>query len=276
MMSTAEVAKMKRTSALRIQCYQDQIAAMLAKYKKNGILLQSTWTLYVDQRPDSGSCLADYTSNLRKIYTFSTIEEFWNVFESIPSTSDLPVKCSYHLMRGTRRPIWEDPENVNGGYWTFKNSKRNSAAIWKSLVLAAISEQFQNSIAADDSIVGVTFGSREKCDHFQVWNENCYRSNNAQVIEKVTQELVPISWFHAIYYKEHQRHNDFNNFSQTSSFNYHKNFEHNQQFTKTYYERPFQGSGGSTTPNSNPNCSSPVVNGWETRSGGQSPSFRKW
>jgi len=227
------------SSNFRIQQYQKEIVSILSKFKKNGIQLHSTWTLYVDQRPDSGSSLADYAQNLRKIYTFSTIEEFWNVFESIPGTSELPIKCSYHLMRGTRRPIWEDKENKNGGYWTFKCQKNYSADIWRNLVLAAVGEQFVTSPNNPnaDKIVGITFGSRFNSDHFQVWNENSKEAHNALVIEKVTSEMLPLAYFDSVYYKEHQKHNDFNNLNKSDSANYHKNFWVNQQFTRTIYER---------------------------------------
>ena len=32
-------------------------------------------------------------------------------------------------MRGTRRPIWEDDQNVNGGYWKLKVPKVHTVSV---------------------------------------------------------------------------------------------------------------------------------------------------
>ena len=38
------------------------------------------------------------------------------------------MRYTYHLMRGTRRPIWEDPYNQNGGTWRIKVNKDDSVS----------------------------------------------------------------------------------------------------------------------------------------------------
>jgi Eukaryotic initiation factor 4E len=73
-----------------------------------------------------GTTAAEYQASLKQIYKVSTVQGFWAVLNHIPVASDLPERCSYHLMRGERQPLWEDPENTNGGTWRFKCLKNNS------------------------------------------------------------------------------------------------------------------------------------------------------
>ena len=56
-------------------------------------------------------------------YVKFTSQSFWCVYNNIPTPSRVACRYSYHLMRDTRRPIWEDKENVNGGYWKLKCPK---------------------------------------------------------------------------------------------------------------------------------------------------------
>ncbi|XP_046671098.1 eukaryotic translation initiation factor 4E type 3-like isoform X2 [Homalodisca vitripennis] len=101
------------------------------KDKKEGVPLQTPWTFWIDKASNASSA-AQYQANLKKIYSVSTVQDFWAVLKHIPSVEALPP------------------------------------TVWQELLLAAIGEQLSEGLCEGDSICGVTVAVREKDDLVQV------------------------------------------------------------------------------------------------------------
>ncbi|GIY56508.1 eukaryotic translation initiation factor 4E type 3-B [Caerostris extrusa] len=167
--------------------------------------LDSCWTLWID-KTERGASAAEYEASLQKVYSVSTVQEFWSVYNNIPDVRELKKKYSYHLMRGERRPVWEDEENCKGGSWHFKTEKKDSPCVWKELLLAAIGEQFLKYLSKGDYICGVSVTAREKDDIIQLWNNDA--SVGSDIKSKVY-DLLPGIKFIAEFYKAHNAHRTF-------------------------------------------------------------------
>jgi hypothetical protein len=107
------------------------VCALMLAYLKRKIVLNHVcmYVLFIFFRAIRGTTAAEYKESLKRIYTVSTVQGFWAVLNNIPGASELAERCSYHLMRGDRLPLWEDPANTSGGTWRLKCSKKDSVSI---------------------------------------------------------------------------------------------------------------------------------------------------
>jgi hypothetical protein len=95
-----------------------------------------------------------WKNNIKKIYTFKTVEMFWRTYNNIFPVSEIELKNGYYLFQSNIMPTWNDLHNLDGGIITFtihKNQldkinsngqKLNIDDIWQIFVLSVIGENF--------------------------------------------------------------------------------------------------------------------------------------
>ncbi|KAG1681921.1 Eukaryotic translation initiation factor 4E type 3 [Nymphon striatum] len=169
--------------------------------------LNTSWSFWID-KSTRGFSAAEYQANLKKVYTVSTVQAFWGVFNHIPAVDKVSDKYSYHLMRYEHRPLWEDEYNSKGGTWRLKITQEHTPKVWKELLLAAIGEQFSANIHPDDDICGISVSVRERDNIIQIWNKDSELAEETTVLQKV-HELIPDLSTLAEFYKPHQTHRAF-------------------------------------------------------------------
>lgn len=143
--------------------------------------LHWAWTMYYNPASKSNNSKS-WTSNVRPIWTFSTVEDFWKLFNNLVPPSRLPIGSNYHMFKSGIQPEWEDAANKEGGKWSVmfpqkgeENCKRFDEA-WAWTVLALIGEFFEDS----DNITGVVISPRAKINKIALWTADA-RNKPAQI-----------------------------------------------------------------------------------------------
>lgn len=136
--------------------------------------LNSEWTLWYTKPPsDPKESWADL---LKPVINFSSVEEFWGIFNSIPQASDLPLKADYHLFRNGIRPEWEDSANAEGGKWSFqfKNKKdTNINELWLRTLLSVIGETIEDD---ENEVNGAVLNVRKFAFRVALWTKSTDKS----------------------------------------------------------------------------------------------------
>jgi translation initiation factor 4E len=123
---------------------------------------QQSWVLwYFDPRNKDWS-LANY----KQVADLSTPQQFWTVVSSIPKEA---WECGYFFfMRKGFRPIWEVPENENGGSWSKKVSTTDIQDIAIDLMVHAVSDGLTTS--RPETVVGFSTSPKGGHNVIKIWN----------------------------------------------------------------------------------------------------------
>lgn len=150
---------------------EEKAPVILSKELTHYHPLNGKWTLwYTKPLVDKSESWSDL---LKPIVTFSTVEEFWGIFNSIPLASELPLKSDYHLFREGIKPEWEDPQNASGGKWSysFKEKKKYDInELWLRALLSAIGETLEED---EHELNGIVLNVRRVLYRVGLWSRTC-------------------------------------------------------------------------------------------------------
>ena len=141
---------------------------MNRKENSDNHTLHTPWTLWYHS-PRSKINEQNYKAFFTKVKSFSTIEDFWRLFNNVRSPSALPIGTTYYLMKDGIRPEWEDPKCVNGGEMVFsfaKKARQEADQWWIFSCMMCIGESF---IGLDDNICGCTVANRKNMIRISFW-----------------------------------------------------------------------------------------------------------
>ncbi|GMH15736.1 hypothetical protein Nepgr_017577 [Nepenthes gracilis] len=129
--------------------------------------LENSWTFWFDN-PSAKLKQAEWGTSMRPIYTFSTVEEFWSIYNNIHHPSTLVLRADLYCFKYQIEPKWEDPICANGGSWTANFPRGKCDTAWLYTLLAMIGEQFDHG----NEICGAVVNVRNRQDKIALWTKN--------------------------------------------------------------------------------------------------------
>jgi len=108
---------------------------------------------------------------LSNICTLTTAEEFWALIDRIRPPSVM-LMCDYSLFRGDIQPVWEVPENKDGGRLVFMLLKHELDLlndVWLKLMLGLIGNHFEE---LTQYICGAVCSIRQKGSKISLWTSS--------------------------------------------------------------------------------------------------------
>ncbi|KAG2238922.1 hypothetical protein Bca4012_023706 [Brassica carinata] len=147
--------------------------------------LEHSWTFWFDN-PSLKSKQTTWGGSLRSVFTFSTVEEFWSLYNNMRHPSKLGNGADFYCFKHNIEPKWEDPICANGGKWTMNFSREKSDKFWLYTLLALIGEQFDHR----DEICGAVVNVRTKQERISIWTKNASNEAAQMSIGKQWKEFL--------------------------------------------------------------------------------------
>jgi translation initiation factor 4E len=147
----------------------EQLEAPAAE-SSSPLRLHNTWVIWYDN-PRIAAEGTDWKDNLKKCGEFSTVEEFWRIFNNIKPASSLAINSNYHVFRQGVVPMWEDPENKLGGKFVLTIPKKDSKAgrcdeWWLYTLLSIVGEALDIN---GNQVCGAVVSIRKSQDRIALW-----------------------------------------------------------------------------------------------------------
>jgi len=184
------------------------------EFYSTSVELQNSWCFWFDKYPGPGLTVQQYEAALQLFGTFSTVQDFWRYYNNIHSPCLLPPRTSYHLMKKGSRPLWEDPENMSGGSFSFRVPNQLTDTMWLHVLLNVIGEQLSDLLNSEDGddICGVTISRRKDENVIAIWHKYSDRlkpSFAAELVKIIKKNKAAFGYAPVLTYKVHQSEQNF-------------------------------------------------------------------
>lgn len=138
--------------------------------------LNDRWNLFFHDPYDKSW---DSSSFITIISKMEDTEQLIAINETIPEMS---IKGGMlFLFREGIQPLWEDPRNRNGGYFSFKIDNQSVRSVWKLFVYALCGETLFKNSQLNENVNGISISPKKNFCIIKIWMSVCEDYENAEL-----------------------------------------------------------------------------------------------
>ena len=147
----------------------------------NEYKLSNKWNFYIHLQDVEEWDFSSY----HNIQTIDNVEQAILLSDEI--NFDLIKKTMIFIMKNDIKPMWEDPENKQGGGFSFKVHNKNIEYVWKKLFFLLIG----NTLSKEHEFInGISISPKKSFCIVKVWMKDCKHINpiilaNIEYMDKV-------------------------------------------------------------------------------------------
>lgn len=125
----------------------------------------------------------NFKDSLVDIATVNNVSNFWGVYQHCNRPSSLGHDTYFYLFKADIKPVWEDPQNQQGGAFVLRFLKDKSDKVWEDIVLAFVAL----NINGNNLINGIRSKIRKEVQSIEIWIPNI---DDEEHVEKAREWVI--------------------------------------------------------------------------------------
>ncbi len=126
--------------------------------------LKSKWVLWYHPTDNNDWSMESY----KKVFEIKTYHDLLYIMKNLNNVAS----GMFFVMRDGIKPIYEDPKNMSGGYWSIRLMKRDSYDYFKKIVYYIVMENLMKKSEHNSKINGLSISPKINNCIFKIWNND--------------------------------------------------------------------------------------------------------
>lgn len=149
--------------------------------------LKHKWILWFHKVNDNNWSIESYL----KVYEIEMYNDILYILKKIENiTSGM-----FFIMKDGIIPIFEDENNINGGYWSLRVTKKDAFEYWEKILYYMCIEKLTINDTNENRINGISVSPKINNCIFKIWNNN-YNEMKTEFLRK---DLGFVDWNETFY-----------------------------------------------------------------------------